>query len=159
MKGLWTVLLFFSIFLAASSSFAAQKAETADEDKDGKIDAWFKYDKEGHLKSTARDTNKDERPDYFSEMLKGRNVVLRESDRNFDGRIDRRWLTQWDPNKRMITGMTSNHLPQYTVVPGYITVWSEEDNDYDGKIDVYTERGNKNPSQEKIGKRIEGGAA
>ena len=55
----------------------------------------------------------------------------------------------------MITGMTRQNLPQYTAMPGYVTLWSEEDNDFDGKIDAYTERGNKNPSRERIGQPIE----
>ena len=143
----------FALFLTVPL-FAAPKSEALDEDKDGKIDAWFKYDNEGHLKKTARDTNKDGIPDTFTEMPKGRNLVLRESDRNFDGQIDRRWLTEWDPNKRLMTGMNRNNIPQYTAVPGYVTLWAEEDNDFDGKIDVFHEKGNKNPSKERLGKPI-----
>ncbi len=127
---------------------------TSDSDFDGVIDTWQQYDSAGNLKTSARDTNKDGKPDVFLEFLKGRNLVLRESDRNFDGKIDRRWLTQWDPSKRLMTGM-SNNRPQYSLVPGYITLWAEEDNNFDGKIDAYTERGNQNPPKDRLGKPME----
>ncbi len=131
------------ILLAAGPVPAAPKMEALDQDKDGRPDTWLWRDAENNLKSTAKDTNKDGKPDYFSELLRGRNLVMRESDRNFDGRVDRRWLTQWDPNKRMITGMGRNNIPQYTAMPGYITLWTEEDNDFDGTMEKRTERGKK----------------
>lgn len=131
-----TFPLFLALIFLVHGVSAAPRPDTADENQDGKIDRWFRYDKTGNLKNTAKDTNGDGRPDYFMEMVKGRNLVLRESDRNFDGKIDRRWMSEWDPNKRMITGMSRNNVPQYTAVPGYHTLWSEEDNDFDGKIDA-----------------------
>lgn len=154
MKWLRSASLLAAALLLATPLLAAPKTETKDADGDGKIDQWFQYDEAGHLKTTAKDTNQDGNPDTFTEMLKGRALVLRESDRNFDGRVDRRWLTEWDANKRLMTGMSRNNTPQYTIVPGYKTLWSEEDNDFDGKIDVYQERGNQNPSQERIGRSI-----
>jgi len=125
---------------------------TADIHFDGKIDSWSYFDEAGVLKNSARDLNHDGKPDSFSEFLKGRNLVLKEFDRNFDGKIDRRSLVQWDPNKgvNVYNGGRVQRIP----TPGYTTLWSEEDNDFDGKIDVYKERGNKNPPTEKIGKSI-----
>lgn len=93
----------------------------------------------------ASDTNGDGKPDKFYTFLKGRMLVLREYDRNFDGKIDRRALAEWG---------TIRYGPGQPPMPGYLNLWSEEDNDFDGKIDVYKERGNKNPPRDRIGKPI-----
>ena len=61
-------------------------------------------------------------------------------------------LTAWKQDKKFTAFV--NGRPQSTPMPGYVTLWSQEDNDYDGKIDVYKERGNKNPPKDKIGKSI-----
>lgn len=136
------------VFLRPVLLFAAPRTERADEN------TWFTYDDQGELKIVAKDTNKDGKPDSFTTFLKGRNLVLRESDRNFDGKIDRRWLTQWNAGRRLPLGLINNRL-EYVTVPGYTTLWSEEDNDFDGKIDAVTERGNQNASKERIGKPID----
>jgi hypothetical protein len=117
-----------------------------DKDHDGKIDSWDYYSPKGSLLKTGLDRNGDGKPDQFKQMLKGRTLVLKETDRNFDGKIDRRQLDQWGTRK---------FGPGIPEVPGYITLWKEEDNDHDGKIDVYHERGNKSPSKARIGKPIE----
>ncbi|OIO38020.1 MAG: hypothetical protein AUJ72_03310 [Candidatus Omnitrophica bacterium CG1_02_46_14] len=124
-----------------------------DSDYDGKLDEWVIYDAEGRVKARVKDTNHDGKPDYFQTFIQGRGVVLREYDRNFDGRIDRRMLMQWDGNKKITTFLNGRlgSIPN----PGYVYIWKEEDNDYDGKIDVYQERGNKKPSTEKIGKEMD----
>ena len=114
---------------------------------DGKIDCWYTYGPNGALRQMAKDKNGDGRPDEFYTMLKGRNLMLKEADRNFDGRIDKRSLVVWSPSRIKIPGQAP--------IPGYLTLWSEEDNNFDGKIDVYREKGNKSPSQEKIGKPID----
>ena len=145
-------LLAAGLLIAIAPAGAAEHPATADKDGDGKPDVWYQYDKAGHLKRSASDSNHDGKPDQFKEMIKGRNVVLREYDRNFDGKIDRRAMTEWDPDKKLQTFV--NGRMQRTPMPGYVTLWSEEDNDYDGKIDVYRERGNKNPPKDKIGKPI-----
>lgn len=116
-----------------------------DKDFDGKVDHWSYYDEKGALKLSASDTNKDGKPDKWNLALKGRLLVQREYDRNFDGKIDRRALTAW--------GMIK-YGPGQPATPGYITLWSEEDNDFDGKVDVYKEKGNKNPPKDRIGKPI-----
>ena len=128
-------------------------AAEIDSDFDGKIDTWIMYDAEGKTKTIAKDTNHDGRPDSFQKLLKGRELVLKEYDRNFDGRIDKRELRQWDANKKIAIVMNGrvSSIPN----PGYKWVWKEEDNNYDGKIDVYQERGNKNPSTEKIGQEMD----
>ena len=128
-------------------------AAEIDSDFDGKIDTWIMYNVEGKAKTIAKDTHHNRRPDYFQTFLKGRELVLREYDRNFDGRIDKRALMQWDPNKK-ITVVTNGRVGTIPN-PGYRWIWKEEDNNFDGKIDVYQERDNKNPSVDKIGKEID----
>ena len=127
-------------------------AAEVDSDFDGKVDKWITYDSEGKAKIIARDTHHGGKPDSFETFLKGRELVLKEYDRNFDGRIDKRALMQWDANKKIAIVMNGrvNSIPN----PGYVWLWKEEDNNFDGKIDVYQERGNKNPSTDKIGKEI-----
>lgn len=114
---------------------------------DGKIDTGYIYSTKGVLRQIAKDTNGDGKPDQFITMLKGRNLMLKESDRNFDGRIDQRKLVTWSAERLKIPGQTP--------IPGYIPLWTEGDDNFDGKIDIYTERGNKNPSKEKMGKPID----
>ncbi len=123
-----------------------------DRDSDGTVDEWEAYDSEGRLKTDARDGNKDGKPDQFWAMIQGRNVVLREADRNYDGRIDMRSLNQWDPEKRLTTMAGSRVVT--TSTPGYVSLWIEQDDDFDAKIDIYRERGNKNPSPSKIGQAM-----
>ena len=114
---------------------------------DGKIDTWMIYSAEGVLKQTAKDKNGDGKPDQFTTMLKGRNLMLKENDRNFNGLIDQRKLVTWSAEKLKVPGQAP--------VPGYVSLWTEEDNNFDGKIDRYTEKGNKNASKEKVGKPID----
>lgn len=114
---------------------------------DGKIDVWYLYSDKGVLRQIARDTNGDGKPDQFITMLKGRNLMLKEYDRNFDGRIDQRKLVTWSPERLKVPGQGA--------IPGYVPLWTEGDDNFDGLIDVYTEKGNKNPSKEKIGKPID----
>jgi hypothetical protein len=95
--------------------------------------------------SKETDTNQDGRTDQVKTFLKGRQLVLTEFDRNFDGKVDRRKLSQWGM-KRLVPGEPP--------IPGYETLFVEEDNNFDGKIDVYREKGNKNASK-KIGQPID----
>ena len=142
-------LLAISLVQPSFNSFAKEKAKEVDTDLDGRIDTWNSYDSKGVLKASAKDSNKDGKPDQFKTLLKGRDLVLKEYDRNYDGKIDKRQLAQWDANKRLPI-FTNNKL-EHISAPGYITLWTEEDNDFDGKIDSYRERGNKSPSKSKIG--------
>ena len=148
---IWMLIFFIQGGIALA---AAPRVEKLDADKDGKTDTWKYYDPQGHLSKSAHDSNGDGKPDQFKEMLKSRNLVLREYDRNFDAKIDKRSLVQWNPNKKVPSGMVNNRL-QYLNIPGYDTLWTEEDNDFDGKVDAYREHGNKNPSTERIGKPID----
>ncbi|MBI4432552.1 MAG: hypothetical protein HY592_03615 [Candidatus Omnitrophica bacterium] len=92
-------------------------------------------------KTSEKDANNDGKPDSFKTFLKGRNLILREEDTNFDGKIDKRRLTQWDPDKKLQIFM--NNRMQSTPNPGYVTLWREEDTDFDGKMDFRKERGKK----------------
>ncbi len=95
-------------------------------------------------KITAKDTNGDGKPDQFKQFLKGRSLVLHEYDRNFDGKIDMRKLSEW----AMI-----RPVPGESPLPGYRTVRREEDNDFDGIVDVYYDRNDKD-SRLRVGKKI-----
>lgn len=124
-----------------------------DRDFDGTFDSWSVYNEKGKLKSTATDTNKDGKPDSFKELIGGdRGLVLKENDANFDGKIDKRSLSQWDPNKSVMT-MEGNR-PTRIPMPGYKTLWIEQDKDFDGKIDVYKNSLNKD-AQDRKGQSIE----
>ena len=144
------VLLFFGAGLAVAAERVESKGlkhhgEGASR-FDGKIDTWYIYGAKGELKQILKDTNGDKKPDTFFTLLKGRNLMLREYDRNFDGKIDKRQVVEWSPERLKVPGQAP--------IPGYVPLWTEEDKNFDGKIDSYTERGNKNPSKEKIGKPI-----
>ena len=115
---------------------------------DGKIDTWYIYGEKGVLRQIGKDTNGDGKPNQFITMIKGRNLILKEYDRNFDGRIDKRKLVEWSASRL--------RLPRQAPLPGYVPLWIESDDNYDGKIDKYTEKGNKNASKEKIGQMIDG---
>jgi len=128
--------------------FKHGKRYSAENDKnfDGKIETWDYYGSNGALIRSAKDTNGDGKPDQFKHMVNGRDLILKEDDRNLDGRVDKRWLVQWGERK-LGPGLPS--------IPGYITLWKEEDNDYDGKIDLYKEKGSKTPSRDRIGQSID----
>jgi hypothetical protein len=145
-------LVFSFALLFCWTAWAAPKPKEIDKDGDGKTDIWEIYDAKGRLKNTARDTNKDGKPDQFIELIKGRQLIIKEQDRNFDGQIDRRALAEFKPDKKIpiYSGGKMTNIPN----PGYVNLWVEEDNDFDGKIDVYKERGNKEPSKAKIGTPI-----
>ena len=129
--------------LFSGAAFAAKGAhsEQIDGDKDGFKETVKYYDDAGRLHRTSKDLNKDGKPDHFMLRLEGHSV-LREGDRNFDGKIDDRKWQEWG-ERRLGPGLPT--------VPGYRTVRKEADNDYDGKIDEYTEKGNKEASKTKIG--------
>ena len=59
----------------------------ADENKDGKIDRWKKYDSLGNVIMIAYDRHVDGKPDYWT-YFKEDSIYLREWDRNFDGKSD-----------------------------------------------------------------------
>ncbi len=124
--------------------FAKERIEKLDLDKDGYQETEKTYTN-NHLKRSAKDTNKDGKPDVFKEFLQGRDLVLSERDRNFDGKIDQRKLMKWDL-VRMVPGQPK--------IPGYVSLWSEEDEDFDGVIDRYRVKGQKNPEPTRVGKRI-----
>ncbi|OGW91491.1 MAG: hypothetical protein A3D28_02390 [Omnitrophica bacterium RIFCSPHIGHO2_02_FULL_63_14] len=173
MKELFLTALFAAFF--STVAFAAQRVETADlntdgrpdkwttfdgerrvkaeqdSDFDGRVDRWFIYDQKGSLRKSAQDKNKDGKPDSFRELVKGRSLVLQEQDRNFDGRIDRRSLLEWKPDRKM--PLYTNRL-EYLIVPGYVSLWTEEDKDFDGKIDVYTNKAKKG-SPSRVGQPID----
>lgn len=123
-----------------------------DRDFDGKVDTWTQYDDKGMTLRTAKDTNMDGKADYFKQMVRGRDLIIKEYDRNHDGKIDRRIMSEWDPNKKM--SIFTNKL-ESIAMPGYRNVWREEDNDFDGKIDAYWERKKPDAGKDKIGKPIQ----
>lgn len=125
--------LVFLISLIALNAMAEEKSEPR---------IWKERNSKGILMRTSRDTNADGKPDSHQLLLKGRILILREVDKNFDGKIDQRRLVEWT---------TFRYGPSQPEIPGYRNLWREEDTDFDGIVDVYTERGQKAPS-ERIGK-------
>lgn len=107
----------------------------ADTDHDGKIDAWLVYSDSGRLLQRSGDGNGDGKPDQFMSFLKNRQITMREFDRNFDGKIDRRGLLKWDADKSI--SIWNQNQMQKIPIPGYVMVWREDDNDYDGIIDDF----------------------
>ena len=146
-KFVWIAFILLTI-----PALAVEKPEikTADKNGDGKIDLWT-YLKEGKTTRTARDTNGDGKSDRYSLFIKGRNLVLRETDVNFDGKIDQRALASWDGNKKIITGGVP---PRSIPNPGYDNLWKEIDSDFDGKIDLAREKGKKGDAAGRIGKKM-----
>lgn len=122
----------------------------ADRDFDGKMDAWYLYNSAGNLLRVATDANHDGKPDRFKEFLQGsRAFAIEETDTNFDGKVDKRRFLQWNANKRI--PLFNNNRMTYIPNPGYVTLWREEDGNFDGLIDVYYEKASKNPSKTKVG--------
>ncbi len=138
------ILATAAFFLASDSGWVApEKIDTVetDTDHDGKIDMWHTY-KDGKKIRTAKDSDGDGKTDRYTLYLKGRNLVLKEADTNFDGKIDRRLLMEWDPDKKMT--LVTDRV-QRIPTPGYIVIWKEEDNNFDGKIETYYEKGKAVP--------------
>lgn len=139
--------LFLGLIICAGTAAALEMAPFVtrnDTDFDGSIDTWAYFDKTGKLQATARDTNKDGEPDQFKQFLKGKSLILREFDRNFDAKIDMRKLSEWGVVRRESGGRA---------IPSYITLQREEDNDFDGIVDSYYDRYDRQ-STLKIGQRI-----
>jgi hypothetical protein len=66
---------------------AAGRITTADRNGDGRPDVWRTYDAEGRLLDVAVDSNFDGRSDVHEIYVHG-DLIRRESDRNFDDRVD-----------------------------------------------------------------------
>ena len=146
-------LLIFS--LVSVRVFAAALKESAeDKNHDGKMDHWYWRDSKNHLVRQAVDNNGDGKPDQFYTFIHGgRDFVIREYDRNFDGKIDKRLLVHWDAGKTIpiLNGTRMTRIPN----PGYGSVWKEEDNDFDGMIDVYVDKRDK--TKTRVGQKISTG--
>ncbi len=121
-------------------------AAESDSDQDGRMDRWDFYTTEGEIGRTAKDTDADGAPDKFTTLLNGLQTVIKEQDRNHDGKIDRRSLCEWTAIKR----------PGAPTVPGHKPLWTEQDDDFNGKIDKYTDKKNPAASKAKIGKPMDG---
>lgn len=134
----------FAFVLAAGLVSAAEKPKDGeqrlDRDNDGRKETLAVY-KNGKRVRTAVDSNADGKEDQFSLFLQGRDLVLKEKDTNFDGKIDWRSLQQFNPNKKM-TVMQGNRAQQLPL-PGYDALWKQIDNNFDGKIDIFHVKGRK----------------
>jgi hypothetical protein len=71
-----------------------------DKNGDGRPDTWRLYDHQGRLSEVSVDTNFDGRPDVHEFYRRGA-LVRRESDRNFNDRID--LVQEFDPATRQHT--------------------------------------------------------
>ena len=73
---------------AATSSWTPHgDVRTEDQNRDGRPDVWRVYDRQGQLAKVAVDTNFDGRSDVH-EYYEGGALVRRESDRDFNDRVD-----------------------------------------------------------------------
>ena len=70
---------------------------TLDRNGDGRPDTWRLYDRRGQLSEVTVDTNFDGRPDVHEYYQRG-SLVRRESDRNFNDRVD--LVQEFDPTTR-----------------------------------------------------------
>ena len=132
-QGLAMTLLLPVFLLQATFCYAKQTVELVDSDKDG-VKETQKIYVDGKLKKIARDANGDGKPDGFKEFLKGRDLILVEKDRNFDGKIDQRKVMQWG-SRRLVPGQP--------LIPSYVTISKDEDNDFDGRFETHWEKGQK----------------
>jgi hypothetical protein len=110
----------------------------SDSDQDGQIDRWELYTAKGMRQIARKDTNKDGKFDQSMFLIQSTMVSLREKDRNFDGKVDERGLSRFDYDKTV-------------KMHRYIYDWKEEDSDFDGVIDKYRVRGQKDPKPNKVG--------
>jgi len=115
-----------------------ERVEEMDRNGDGVVDGWYYYDEKGSPRRRQVDTNGDGRPDKQIYLVQGREIVLREYDLNFDGKVDKRVLAKWDYAKRLRTYQ-------------YMTVELEVDNNYDGVIDDFRKRGEKESDTSRVG--------
>ena len=84
------VLLFVGVLATVSAAQlwpAARDVRTEDHNGDGRPDVWRHYDHSGQLTDVAVDTNFDGRADVHERYDRGA-LIRRESDRNYDDRID-----------------------------------------------------------------------
>src|SRR5580765_2076236 len=72
---------------ASLSWWARGDVRAEDQNHDGRPDVWRAYDRQGRLASVALDTNFDGRSDVQEYYERGA-LVRRESDRNFNDRVD-----------------------------------------------------------------------
>ena len=133
MKFRFIPLLFLGLLLHPALSYANQRIESVDTDKDGFKETQKIY-ADGVLKKTTKDTNRDSKPDEFRTFLKGRNLILVEKDRNFDGKIDQKKVMEWG-SRRLVPGQPP--------IPSYVLVSKDEDNDFDGRFETHWEKGQK----------------
>lgn len=126
--------------LAADPKLAG-KTVPSDQDKNGKPDHWVTYDDRGVRALIASDTNGDQKPDSWKHPIRAM-MILREKDRNFDGRVDDRQVTDliYDKNLKF-----DRHL----------YLWKESDDNHDGTIDTYRVRGEKNPVPNRVGQKMD----
>lgn len=87
---------------AAAVSLRLPTADLRVQDKngDGRPDIWRLYDRQGRLSEVTVDTNFDGRPDVHEYYRRGA-LVRRESDRNFNDRVD--LVQEFDPATRQHT--------------------------------------------------------
>jgi hypothetical protein len=125
---------------AADPKLAGQTVP-ADQDKNGKPDHWVTYNAQGVRVLIASDTNADGRPDVWRHPIRAM-MILREHDRNFDGRVD----------ERQVTDFIYDRILKFS---RHVYLWRESDDDYDGKIDTHKVRGEKEPKPDRRGQTID----
>jgi hypothetical protein len=82
----WVVAV-FAVGLALGAARSGGRISTDDRNGDGRPDVWRMYDAAGHLVEVAVDSNFDGRSDV-REIYTNGHLTRRESDRNYDDRVD-----------------------------------------------------------------------
>ncbi|MFT5208023.1 MAG: hypothetical protein ACI9CF_001787 [Candidatus Omnitrophota bacterium] len=112
-----------------------------DRDYDGIWETVYYYNSKGVRRRGETDKNGDGKPDYWRFFEPGQRI-LKEYDLNFDGKVDKRQLTSFQYHRA-----TKMHRHLY--------VWYEGDKDFDGIIDKYRVRGEKEPNPNKLGQEMD----
>ncbi len=112
-----------------------------DHNYDGVWETIYYYNSKGMRRRGETDKNGDGKPDYWR-FFERSQAILKEYDLNFDGKVDKRQLTSFQYHRA-----TKMHRHLY--------IWYEADTDFDGIIDVYKVRGEREPKPDKKGQEID----
>lgn len=125
-----------------------------DRDYDGSIDTWIEY-KKGKISRILLDENRDKEPDEWQTYLSSGQMVVREVDRNHDGRKDAFFYYQGDSLIREEHDLnTDGQIDRVSYFENRVLERAEEDLDGDGVMDTWVLYGREGAGPEFI-RRVE----